>query len=326
MGVWNPDVIFNLINPEREYDTCTGHASTYGRRCRRRVAAASMADARSFLRKLATENPITASKSPDFEAAAKLTLCYQHKDQVYALVNEWRACIQLYAASTAGGSTNDRGASNQQKKEKKQRTEGGAQWEQHKKRRAEQAGRGEKAEADGSQARRKAEDRREEQQRAKQSAGQKEQEKVKAEQEHEKKTARQQQNSRQRAEEREAAEKQEWADAWSKYCRGWMSLEMDKTKITPSKIPWPVKSGSWQDVSESSVRLFFLKAVPVYLADHQGDEMYRTICNENKRWHTDKIMSRFGPDILKVPYGDALNMIAKLMVQLRVEAKMERKR
>ncbi|KAK4233280.1 putative reticulocyte-binding protein 2 like protein a protein [Achaetomium macrosporum] len=308
MGVWNPDVIFNLINPEREYDTCTGHASTYGRRCRRRVAAASMADARSFLRKLATENPITASKSPDFEAAAKLTLCYQHKDQVYALVNEWRACIQLYAASTAGGSTNDRGASNQQEKEKKQ------------------AGRGEKAEADGSQARRKAEDRREEQQRAKQSAEQKEQEKVKAEQEHEKKTARQQQNSRQRAEEREAAEKQEWADAWSKYCRGWMSLETDKTKITPSKIPWPVKSGSWQDVSESSVRSFFRKAVPVYLADHQGDEMYRTICDENKRWHTDKIMSRFGPDILKGPYGDALNMIAKLMVQLRVEAKMGRKR
>lgn len=101
-------------------------------------------------------------------------------------------------------------------------------------------------------------------------------------------------------------------------------LETGKTQTTPSKIPWPVKSGSWQDVSESSVRCFFHKAVPVHLADHQGEEMYRTICNENKRWHTDKITSRFGPDILKGPYRDALNMIAKLMVEVRIEAKMKR--
>ncbi len=47
---------------------------------------------------------------------------------------------------------------------------------------------------------------------------------------------------------------------------------------------------------------------------------------ENKRWHTDKIVFRFGPEILKGPRKDALNMIAKEVVKLWKEAKMERKK
>ena len=345
MGVWNPDVIFNLINPDRRYYTCTGHACTYGRRCRRPVASATVA--RSFLCKLATEDPIAASKSPVLEEAAKLTLCYQHTRQILELVGEWRACLLRYAASTAGES------SNQQERAENQRTEEGAGREQHKKEREEQARRKkEKVEADERKARQKAEERRRAQQRAEESDGQKEHEKMRAEQEYKERTARQQQNSRQRAEEREAAEKQEWEDAWSRYCKGWMLLETGRTQViivafpivlvmlctrknastngrhslqaTPSKVPWPVKSGRWEDVNRSSVRYFFRKAVPIHLADHQGEEMYRTVCNENKRWHTDKITSKFGPEILKGQYGDAMNMIAKLMVQMRTEAKMER--
>ncbi|KAK4031292.1 putative reticulocyte-binding protein 2 like protein a protein [Parachaetomium inaequale] len=313
MGVPNPDVIFNLMNPDRGYDTCTGEACTYGRRCRRRVASARMASARSLLYKLTTEDPTMASKSADLKAAAELTLCYQHTGQILELMREWRARLLLYAASAAGSSTNTGGQSSQKERAEKQRTEEETRRKQDKKRREEKARREEeqarrekeKAEADERKARQKAEERRKKQQRAEESSGN------------------QQQKSQRRAEEREA-EKQEWADAWRRYCNGWMLLETGKTQATPSEIPWPVKSGSWQDVSESSVRYFFCKAVPVHLADHQGEEMYRTICNENKRWHTDKITCRFGPGILKGPYGDAMSMIAKLMVQVRIKAKMAR--
>lgn len=43
---------------------------------------------------------------------------------------------------------------------------------------------------------------------------------------------------------------------------------------------------------------------------------------ENKRWPTDKIISRFGADIVKGKHGNILNMIAKVLVELRNEAKI----
>jgi hypothetical protein len=135
-------------------------------------------------------------------------------------------------------------------------------------------------------------------------------------------------NTRQRA--KKAAQEREqlareWTDAWSRYNTAWEAIETSKKPAIPDNIPWPVKSGRFIQVNESNVRQFYQKAVPTHLAQDPAEEMFRVISNENKRWHTDKLTSRFGSDIVKGEYRDALNMITKLMINLRTEAKIGRK-
>ena len=55
------------------------------------------------------------------------------------------------------------------------------------------------------------------------------------------------------------------------------------------------------------------------------EERFRLISQENKRWHTDKIMSLFGSEIISGMYGAALSLIANLMIQLRQVAQKARK-
>lgn len=46
---------------------------------------------------------------------------------------------------------------------------------------------------------------------------------------------------------------------------------------------------------------------------------------ESKRWHTDKIMQLFGREVLTGIHGKALDLIAKIVVQLRQDAGKARK-
>lgn len=75
-----------------------------------------------------------------------------------------------------------------------------------------------------------------------------------------------------------------------------------------------------------NVSEFFKNAAPLQQAAQLEEEMFRLMSKENKRWHTDKIMSRFGRGILQAPCGAALDLMSKLMVKLWKEAKMQRKR
>ncbi|KAJ9137293.1 hypothetical protein NKR23_g9214 [Pleurostoma richardsiae] len=137
--------------------------------------------------------------------------------------------------------------------------------------------------------------------------------------------ARARERPRTRAQERERAMKKEWEDAWTRYTDGWDKIRgKTSEEVDHAQIPWPVKSGRLEDVTSGNVSLFFERAPPIALAIDVAEERFRIISQENKRWHTDKIMSQFGPEILSGKYKDALDLIAKLMVQLWKEAKMKR--
>ncbi|KAI0114905.1 hypothetical protein F4814DRAFT_297770 [Daldinia grandis] len=124
--------------------------------------------------------------------------------------------------------------------------------------------------------------------------------------------------------EREAREKAKkeaegWRSSWDRYSNGWDS----SIYMAPESISWPVKSGRRSDVNEANVRQFFAKAPPESLIS-SGKKRFRLINTENKRWHTDKIMQRFGPNVFHGPAKSALDTIAKTLIVLRQEAQGNR--
>ena len=97
------------------------------------------------------------------------------------------------------------------------------------------------------------------------------------------------------------------------------------SQIKVEQLPWPVKSGAMEDVTPANIKQFFSVAPPTPASATAGEERYRTISRENKRWHTDKIMSRFGISALDGPCKNALNITAKVVVELRQEAQRSRR-
>ena len=55
-----------------------------------------------------------------------------------------------------------------------------------------------------------------------------------------------------------------------------------------------------------------------------GEARFRMMNIENKRWHTDKIMSRFGREVMVGEHKDALNTISRVVIELWKEAKTRR--
>ncbi|POR32060.1 hypothetical protein TPAR_07715 [Tolypocladium paradoxum] len=120
-----------------------------------------------------------------------------------------------------------------------------------------------------------------------------------------------------RAREREEIEKRDWAAAWVRYSQAWKAIEAGQDALTCHDILWPTKSRMLPNLSEDNVRLFFRKAAPVHLSSEPEEELFRLMSQENKRWHTDKIMSRFGREPLESSLADNINRTSKLLVQLR---------
>ncbi|KAI8963927.1 hypothetical protein F5Y11DRAFT_317866 [Daldinia sp. FL1419] len=122
--------------------------------------------------------------------------------------------------------------------------------------------------------------------------------------------------------EREKVQKEaeEWRSSWDRYSSAWSN----GTHMIPGSIPWPVKSGQRSDVNETNIKLFFAKAPPEPLVD-SGEKRYKFINAENMRWHTDKVMQRFGQDVVYGPSRTALNTVAKVMIELRQEAQKTRR-
>lgn len=89
-------------------------------------------------------------------------------------------------------------------------------------------------------------------------------------------------------------------------------------------IPWPVKTGRWEDVNEAKVAEFFSKAMPVPDTPEAVEDRIKLMTAENLRWHPDKITSRFGPGAFSGKYREALSIIARLSLRLRQEAKKAR--
>jgi DNA repair exonuclease SbcCD ATPase subunit len=93
------------------------------------------------------------------------------------------------------------------------------------------------------------------------------------------------QNEREQKRQREQEERGEWDQSWSRYQEGWASFKTSVSRETNIRdaIPWPVKSGSYRDVSASNVKEFFKKAVPL---DANVATLMKKEC---LKWHPNRI-------------------------------------
>lgn len=325
---WDPRALLGLVNPNGEFETCVGKTSSSGHRCRRVVL---VADANRAFEKLAKLDPLPASFSPDLRRAANCMLCNQHDKQIDEVVIAWQNKIRNLrvgakpepepkAASKGFGMKDMRSRIEQLQEKFRKSAEKGAAPAKEKEEEAK------KQRQQGHQKREEWGRERERQERER-----------RAREVREREEAFRQKDCR-RAHEREEIEKRDWGAAWARYSQAWQAIEASQDVVRPpiprSKgadahlqqltchdIPWPTKSGMLLDFSEDNVRLFFRKAAPVHLSSEPEEELFRLMSLENKRWHTDKILSRFGQEALESSLADYINRTSKLMVQLWKEAK-----
>lgn len=82
-----------------------------------------------------------------------------------------------------------------------------------------------------------------------------------------------------------------WAKKWKEYESFWATLG-DRSQEPPSKIPWPVWSGTPDGISKDEVEAFFLNA-PTSGKPEQAN-FAKTLKTERVRWHPDKVQQKLG--------------------------------
>ncbi|KAI2630756.1 hypothetical protein GGR54DRAFT_168162 [Hypoxylon sp. NC1633] len=352
---WDPEAVLGLFNCSTHSITCIGHARTQGRQCQRTIAQGTIRYALDVLRGLSSA--YQAAKSPELLEVADTLLCWQHRNQSSEIHSQWRRKLRDAESSSATSSEQGPGTWNSQnyniKKETSEDLEDLTEKELRRLiRRLEKETARVQAElqrrnwyygkpeiaiwnvvpgaasplfetdsrpfAKQEQARRqKEEQKRQEEERERQEEEQKRQEEKRR-----KEACREQMRlAREKQEREEKAKKEasEWHATWNGYFDKWN----ESSNLSVANIPWPVKSGLESDVTEASVKLFFERALPEDVVA-SGAERYKLINAENKKWHTDKIMQRFGPDAVTGTAKIALDIIAKVLIELRQEAQKKR--
>jgi len=89
-----------------------------------------------------------------------------------------------------------------------------------------------------------------------------------------------------------------------------------------SSIPWPVKSGQYSgQLHYSTVKEFYQKAFP---AADNPELMFKLMQKESLKWHPDKIAELFR----RHPVGEGermvVNLIARVVIEMRAEAQAKR--
>ncbi|KAI1096337.1 hypothetical protein F5B19DRAFT_435960 [Rostrohypoxylon terebratum] len=324
---WEPDVVLGLAGG----DTCIGWARTCGRRCRRHIALHKTTYGYGILEKLACSSPSKAAESPKLHDAADILLCWQHTDQLSEIVEQWKRKLQQWADDTE--------SKNKPCIKAEELEEGWLkQMQEDRSRGQDKTGQRSSNHAAGKtvpprDVKREEEERlaQEEKRRGQEKKQRQEKERQKKEEERRReRRAREEEALRERARlvrekrEREAQEKAEkeaasWHAAWEQYSNAWCK----PVDVSVTNIPWPVKSGLQSDVNEANVKLFFAKAPPADLVD-SGDKQFKLISKENMRWHTDKVMQRFGSDAVNGAAKSSLGIVAKVVIELRQEARKGR--
>ncbi|KAI1417549.1 hypothetical protein F5Y13DRAFT_59617 [Hypoxylon sp. FL1857] len=362
---WDPEDVLGLANQNYSIRgvTCMGWATTRNRRCQRVPAQHKIMSARSILNRLAHKCPSKAAGSPELREAAELLLCWQHQNQTDNLLRQWRMQLEDWAAdqdddnspSSASAKSDPRARTTEgQSRVKKEATDDLSAEELRKmmkeiqenlarlkaefRRRegkdtkrdegAERAAprRSTKREEEAQQSREEERRRREEEQRRKQEEEKRQKEEQKREEEARKKAHQERVRLEKERREREARRKlekeaEEWRAAWKRYSNAWD----EGASVSIANMPWPVKSGLQSDVNEANVKLFFAKAPPKESVD-SGEKRYKLISAETKRWHTDKTMPKCSPDTVDGASKAALEIIARVIIKLRQEAKRDARR
>lgn len=290
--------IISLTNPDRGHPTCVGYAKTCGRRCQRVVSAQRVAAASVTVAQMKGFDMQTSSRLRDI---ASEMLCWQHGNQIGHVSTCW-----VEKGEQAFGRPYDWDALYEQMERLRRLFE---EYEAQQKSNSRQ-----KTRTRHSQSR----------------TGPKVNEEHKckpesftADEGKEQPRAKEDRKATQKPPRTkyEWSERQEWDDTWERYVGKWASLDAEPEN-KDVKIPWPTLSGKLRDVNETNVRQFFRQGPPA--EQKSGEARFRVMNVENKRWHTDKIMSRFGREVMVGEHKDALNTISRVVVELWKEAKAQR--
>lgn len=325
---WEPDVVLGFTGG----DTCIGWAKTRGRRCRRHIAMHKTSYGYNILDKLACSSPSKAAESPKLHDAADILLCWQHANQLSDIVGQWKLKLKQWADDTESKNKLFIKAEELEEGWLKQLQEDIVRGQGKTRQRSGNYAAGKTVpprNVKREEEERPAQEERRREQEKKQKQEEKERQKKEEERRRERK-AREEEALRERARlvrekrEREAREKAEkeaasWRAAWEQYSNAWCK----PVDVSVTNIPWPVKSGLRSDVNEANVKLFFAKALPADLVD-SGDKRFKLISKENMRWHTNKVMQRFGSDAVNGAAKSSLDIVAKVVIELRQEARKGR--
>lgn len=320
---WDPWSVLQFENPQLGYRTCVGTAVTYGRRCKRSVAMSS-----PCLATLETLGPLQAAKSSMLRDIAGAGLCWQHKHQVDDVVARWRDVLHRFAEAQSSGRKGS--STRHDSKPSAARPRPTPMTEQTQpniddlmeqiRRLQEELERlrsqkpspysSTGSTASGQQSH--TEERRRQEENDK-----------KAKVAKEAKAAKEAKKAKEAREEQER-EQSVWLDAWTRYDEGWDKIIAAGGSVERSGIPWPTKSGKRTTINEEVVREFFRRNPSVLLSSDKGEERFRLMSRETKRWHPDKLQCRFGREMLIGEYKADIDFISKLIVRLWKEAKMKR--
>ncbi|KAI0887293.1 uncharacterized protein GGS22DRAFT_107370 [Annulohypoxylon maeteangense] len=323
---WDPDIVLGDIDG----GCCIGFAKTRGRRCQRYIAHHKTSYGYGILNRLARGSPSEAAESPELHDAAEIMLCWQHDSQISDILRRWKRKLESWADDIE---SKDKSRVKTEESEDllRELLRGIAVLDQNYKDPRHRSRQNIKREEDERLAEEK---KRRDQEKARQ---RKEEEKARQRKEEEAKQKKKEEEEKARIaafrvrvrlakewreqEARKKAEKEAelWRTAWERYSNAWSK----PANVSVTNIPWPVKSGLQSDVNEANVKLFFAKAPPAALVD-SGDKRFKLINKENLRWHTDKVMQRFGSDVVKGDAKAPLGVVAKVVIELRQEARNRR--
>jgi hypothetical protein len=92
---WDPDTVLSIINPDYKSITCVGYAPSCRRRCRNPINAQNRARAADILHHMSVSDPDVVKSDKTIYLLAESLLCVRyHKDQVDAVVKQWRHQIK----------------------------------------------------------------------------------------------------------------------------------------------------------------------------------------------------------------------------------------
>ncbi|OCL03585.1 hypothetical protein AOQ84DRAFT_142736 [Glonium stellatum] len=163
---------------------------------------------------------------------------------------------------------------------------------------------------------------REERQRQEKAAREKEEQERK---EKERREA-QERNERERLAREKAEKRKEWDEIWRSYSVRWGELKKTGMKgnseALHNAIPWPVKSGHWEDVTDVTVKEFYYNALPANIDATRKTNLLRMEC---KTWHTDRAPKWCDEQVDGSLYN-LFNTITRVVIEIYREANSQRDR
>jgi hypothetical protein len=103
-------------------------------------------------------------------------------------------------------------------------------------------------------------------------------------------------SSRSVSEER-SRDQHDWAESWSRYERDWEHMSQIDTsgldEVVRDSLPWPVRSGRWQDVNDAAVRCFLDNAPRGEPENQFRIRSLQLLQLQIWRWHDDRVRRLF---------------------------------